>query len=279
MVSKVFCPVGKTWGSNIIRMVDRDLPGLKFLFLSESLRSRHGSVLEVGCSGGRHLRSLIAIRQDIKFFGCDIDGVSVRQGHRISPEIDFVVGDGLSLPYKKGVFDAVAIMDFLEHVTDANRAIEEAHRVLKLGGIITAFVPCEGNRLSFYYLFYRLFGFNVKAPAAGHTQFFTSDELLDLMKRNGLKVERVRYSYHFLGAFFDFALFLIVYLSRKVADLWWSSNKYYRDQSRALSSILSSFFNSTLEVTNLIAYYESRFLRNVKVFACGVHFVAMKSVE
>jgi hypothetical protein len=51
MVSKAFCSVGKTWGSNIIRTTDRDLPGLKFAFLSESIRNRHGLVLEVGCSG------------------------------------------------------------------------------------------------------------------------------------------------------------------------------------------------------------------------------------
>jgi len=276
MVSKAFCPDGKTWGSNIIHITDRDLPGLKFLFLSESLSSKHELVLEVGCSGGRHLRSLLAIRRDIICFGCDIDRFSVHYGHKISPEINFIVGDGLNLPYKEGVFDAVAIMDYLEHVSDANRAIEEVKRVVKSGGVITAFVPCEGNKLSFYYLFNRLFGFNVKATAGGHTQLFSSNGLLDLITKKGLKVERIRYSYHFLGALFDFAFFLMVHLSKKLANLWWSSNKYYQDPSKAWSSVSSRFLNSILEITNLIAYYESRLLHKVKASACGIHFLAVK---
>jgi len=262
----------------MIRTTDRDLPGLKFAFLSESLRSRHGSVLEVGCSGGKHLRSLLAIRPDIMCFGCDIDRISVHEGHKISSEIDFIVGDGLNLPYKEGVFDAVAIMDYLEHVSDADRAIEEVKRVVKSDGIITAFIPCEGNMLSFYYLFNKLFSFNVKATAGGHAQFFTFHGLLDSIRKKELKVERVKYSYHFIGALFDFTFFLMVHLSRKLANLWWSSNKYYQDPSKAWSSVPSRFLNSLLQITNLIAYYESRFLHNVNAFACGVHFVAKKNV-
>jgi len=93
-----------------------------------------------------------------------------REGHETSSEIDFVVGDALNLPCREGLFDAVLAMDFLEDVSDPNRAMSQLKDVLKSRGIITAFVPCEGNRLSFYYLFFRLFGFNVKGPAGGHVQ-------------------------------------------------------------------------------------------------------------
>ena len=57
-----------------------------------------------------------------------------------TPNVD-VVGDGHSLPFKDGVFDAVISEAVLEHVQDPNRVVSEMHRVLKPGGYVCAAVP------------------------------------------------------------------------------------------------------------------------------------------
>jgi len=273
---KEFSPVGKTWGSNIIHTTDKDLPGLKFRFIVESLRDKFGLTLEVGCSAGKMLRSLGMVRPDITYFGCDIDDVSVHKGHRITSDIGFVVGDGLDLPFRDKTFDAIIINNYLEHVSDARRAMGELERVLKKNGIISGFVPCQGNMLSPYYIFRLIFGFNFKEPVGGDVQFFTSDDVIHIAREKKLGIKKVEYSYHFLGAIFDFVFFLMVYLSHTLADTFWKSNKYYQDGSRAWINVGSRLMNSALQIGNMIAYLESRMLHNVKASACGIHFVARK---
>jgi ubiquinone/menaquinone biosynthesis C-methylase UbiE len=58
-----------------------------------------------------------------------------------------VVGDevyqieGQSLPFPDNYFDCIVVIDFLEHIRDDRRFIEEAARVLKPGGVIIVNVP------------------------------------------------------------------------------------------------------------------------------------------
>ncbi|MGH9194941.1 MAG: class I SAM-dependent methyltransferase, partial [Acidimicrobiia bacterium] len=250
---------------------DRDLPGLKFRFLNDAIDSARKCVLETGCSGGRHLRSLQAVQSNRRYMGCDIDVQSLRQGKSESPGILFVAADGLMLPFKDGHFDAVYFMDYLEHVTDPRRTAEEMVRALKRGGILSAFVPCEGNRWTVYWVFTKVFGFNVKEPAAGHIQSFTDKQIIDLFRELGLEVTRVRYSYHLLGQLGDFFLFLMVYISKGVSALWWSDNKYYHQQSDRPRSLPARFFNTALTGANFFAYIESRLLHRVRFLSSAIH--------
>jgi ubiquinone/menaquinone biosynthesis C-methylase UbiE len=49
--------------------------------------------------------------------------------------------DGNALPFPDSTFDHVAIIDFLEHIPDDRRFIEELHRTLKPGGTLILNVP------------------------------------------------------------------------------------------------------------------------------------------
>ncbi len=51
-----------------------------------------------------------------------------------SPQVDFQIGDAVSLPFGDGDFDACVSVQTLEFVADVDAALREIHRVLRPGG-------------------------------------------------------------------------------------------------------------------------------------------------
>ena len=266
-----FDPSDWTWGHCSIRSSGRDLPRLKFDFLRNAIAEQGGHVLEVGCSGARHLSALQSLDSNRVYVGCDIDVHSILDGRQAHPKINFVVADGMRLPFRDEAFDATYCMDYLEHVEDPRQAVREMARILKKGGVLSAFVPCEGNGWTLYRAFSRIFGFNVKRPAGGHIQSFTDKQVIALLREQGLRLTRVRYSYHLLGHAGDFVLFLLVYLNKKVATLWWSGNKYYYGEADRPKNLLVRVFNQLLSVANLFAYLESKAFHRIRYLSAGIH--------
>lgn len=64
----------------------------------------------------------------------------LRVGRRRQPELPFVAGDALRLPYRTGVFDAVTISFGLRNLVDRGAGLAEMRRVVRPGGRI---VICE----------------------------------------------------------------------------------------------------------------------------------------
>ena len=64
----------------------------------------------------------------------------LRVGHERQPELPFVAGDGLNLPYQDNSFDAATISFGLRNLTDRAVGLAEFRRVLKPGGRL---VICE----------------------------------------------------------------------------------------------------------------------------------------
>ena len=62
------------------------------------------------------------------------------EGRRRHPQLPFVAGDALALPFADGVFDAVTISFGLRNVSDTLGALTELSRVTRPGGTI---VVCE----------------------------------------------------------------------------------------------------------------------------------------
>jgi 2-polyprenyl-6-hydroxyphenyl methylase/3-demethylubiquinone-9 3-methyltransferase len=94
---------------------------------------RAGAVLlDIACGGGvlaPHLDGL-----GYRHVGVDLSPTAalVAREHRV----DVVRGDALRLPFGDGAFDVVVAGEVLEHVTDHERAIAEACRVLRVGGTL-----------------------------------------------------------------------------------------------------------------------------------------------
>jgi len=52
-----------------------------------------------------------------------------------------VIADALHLPFKSNVFDTIAALDLLEHVSNPSLLVMEAYRVLKQKGILLVTTP------------------------------------------------------------------------------------------------------------------------------------------
>jgi demethylmenaquinone methyltransferase/2-methoxy-6-polyprenyl-1,4-benzoquinol methylase len=65
---------------------------------------------------------------------CDFSAGMLAEGRRRHPELTFVAGDALALPFADASFDAVTISFGLRNVADVGRALRELVRVTKPGG-------------------------------------------------------------------------------------------------------------------------------------------------
>jgi SAM-dependent methyltransferase len=64
------------------------------------------------------------------------------------PYVTTVVGDAESgLPFGAAEFDRVLAIHVLEHLPNLPAALDEVHRVLRPGGVLSVVLPCEGGLL------------------------------------------------------------------------------------------------------------------------------------
>jgi SAM-dependent methyltransferase len=95
-------------------------------------------VLDIGCGAGHDLDLLAA--HGLVAVGLDASTVMVdesrRRGHGA-----LVRGDGATLPFADGAFDACRIERVLMHVDDPAEVLAEIYRVLRPGGFLAAFEP------------------------------------------------------------------------------------------------------------------------------------------
>jgi len=92
------------------------------------------SVLDVGCGGGFATNFLA--RLDFQVSGIDFSEPTLSVARRMdaTKSVNYVQGDAYQLPFVDGQFDAVLAFDFLEHVSDPQKIVQEVARVLKPGG-------------------------------------------------------------------------------------------------------------------------------------------------
>ena len=96
-----------------------------------------GEVLDVGCGIG-HSHRLLAPRETI---GLDNDPRVL-----IGQDRETRIGDMRALPFGESSFSSVLAVQAIEHVPDPERALAEALRVLRPGGVAVFVTP---NRLTF----------------------------------------------------------------------------------------------------------------------------------
>lgn len=102
------------------------------------------TVLDVGCSGGHVLKTLSPYFQ--KLVGIDIDtsAIDFAKKRNNAPNVDYLQGDGLFIPFKDNSFNVIICNHIYEHVPDAKLLFSEIRRVLKPGGFCYL---SAGNRL------------------------------------------------------------------------------------------------------------------------------------
>ncbi len=96
-----------------------------------------GRILDVGCGGGFLSNPLAGDGWRVK--GVDRSATSLDAARARVPagaEAEYAVGDALALDEADASYDAVLMMDLLEHLDEPARAVAEAARALKPGGVL-----------------------------------------------------------------------------------------------------------------------------------------------
>jgi 2-polyprenyl-6-hydroxyphenyl methylase/3-demethylubiquinone-9 3-methyltransferase len=123
----------------------------KLPWVLERIRALYGageiSLLDVGCGGGFLSNPLAAA--GLAVTGLDMAHDSLEVAARFDPSgrAKYIQGDAYHLPFAESSFQVVTQMDVLEHLENPERAVKEAARVLKPGGLFF-FHTLNRNRLA-----------------------------------------------------------------------------------------------------------------------------------
>jgi SAM-dependent methyltransferase len=101
----------------------------------------NAELLEVGCGTGAVSRFLTTLRGAAHVTGVDPSPLFVERARELAEGLpaDFLTGDGRALDFEDESFDAVVFHTALCHMPECERALAEAHRVLRPGGQVAVF--------------------------------------------------------------------------------------------------------------------------------------------
>ena len=245
----------------------RDLPGLKARFLVQHVPDL-GIVLDIGCGGGKMLRTLARENPNAQLHGCDLKPPGEQ-----SPLFEFrLVDDPGRLPYVDASVDTALVIDVLEHVPRPDEFLREVARVLRPGGRLVGFVPVEGQRLSFYRLFRALLGADLYVETKDHIQAFSRADVGALLEP-AFEIEQQRYAYHFFGHLMD-ASFCALLRVPFVKRMFWNESPFHNRNRQP--SLVGRLFGATLVAANRLAWAESTTLAKVPLTSAGILFSARR---
>ena len=253
------------FASEIVDTAAHDLPGLKAAFVVRHIDD--GSVvLDVGCGGGKMLRTINEHRRGVTLLGCD-----VKEPAGVNEEFSFAALDrstGL-LPYQDSSVDVVLLVDVLEHVDHPETTLDEIARVLRPDGRMVAFIPIEGEPISWFSAFRAALGNDLYVGTKNHINAFTHDDV-DRMLADRFVVNERRYLYHFLGQFMDAALSAALTIG-PVRRAFWTHSPYHGETTVARApSLVGRVVSALFRAANLATWLESRLLRSMRATSAGL---------
>jgi SAM-dependent methyltransferase len=191
---------GEPWQ---LRLVKKSIKKkIKLRLLDSRLPHRDGRIaLDLGCAQG--ILSYFVRKKGGFWVSADEDMSNLRSAREILGSGLIALAGG-ALPFRDGAFDLVLCLDYLEHVTDDDRVLEEVSRVLKPGGEVMLVTPQTGP----FFLLHKLrAALGLKLEHFGHKrEGYSLGELERKLARVSLRLEdSVDYS-RFFSEFFELVL-------------------------------------------------------------------------
>jgi 2-polyprenyl-3-methyl-5-hydroxy-6-metoxy-1,4-benzoquinol methylase len=99
-------------------------------------------VLDLGCAFGFGTRLL---ESRYEAYGHDLSSQYIERARRTSNRSTYTCGPADDVPYPDAHFDAVLLLDVLEHVPETESVVNEVTRLLRPGGQLIVSVPNRGS--------------------------------------------------------------------------------------------------------------------------------------
>ncbi|WII72587.1 bifunctional 2-polyprenyl-6-hydroxyphenol methylase/3-demethylubiquinol 3-O-methyltransferase UbiG [Bdellovibrio sp. 22V] len=95
----------------------------------------HAEILDMGCGGGFLSNDLALAGHSVSGIDLSLPSLKVAEDRDQTHSVKYMQGDVYQVPFPRESFDVVMAMDLLEHVSDPQKVISEAQRVLRPGGL------------------------------------------------------------------------------------------------------------------------------------------------
>lgn len=149
-------------------------------------KPKETKILDFGCGSGYFVARLA--ERGYQSFGLDISAEAIEFGQRQGVK-NIEVIDSHKINHPDDFFDAVILLDVVEHLEDESWAIKEVERVLVPGGVAVIMVPAF------------MFLWGVQDEVAHHYRRYTMPKLLEMTKKSSnLSVVQKTYFNTFLFA-------------------------------------------------------------------------------
>jgi ubiquinone/menaquinone biosynthesis C-methylase UbiE len=211
--------------------------------LKKNLNSKNLRILDIGCGTGRNLQALSELGS---VWGIDNSKDAImyckKRGFK-----NAILGDAHNTKLKANSFDAITLLDVLEH-TDHNKTLQEVYRLLKPHGLVVITVPAYKKLWSQWDV------------VLHHKRRYTKKNLSEVLQKNFFSVKKISYLYSFLVA----PVYVIRLIKSKI------SSKNYSSDFTINSNIVNTLFSK-------IASFEAFFAKNFTVpFGTSIICVAVK---
>jgi 2-polyprenyl-3-methyl-5-hydroxy-6-metoxy-1,4-benzoquinol methylase len=141
-----------------------------------------GRVLDVGCATGEFLRAVDGRR--FERFGIDLNSAAIETAAAELPDVRFHAGTLDDEPFDGIGFDAITMIDFIEHVRDPERELRMAGERLAPSGRLVISTPRADSLVS------KATGRHWPQYREEHLTYFTLAGLSACMQRAGLVITK-----------------------------------------------------------------------------------------
>ncbi len=104
---------------------------------------KEGRLIDMGCLWSEVCLRALYAQPDAIVWGLDQANEAIEALQKKYPEINYVIGDVYDTGFPDESFDYAVMGELIEHLEEPTRAIKEAYRILKKGGVLALSTPLE----------------------------------------------------------------------------------------------------------------------------------------